>query len=227
MHGPVIFPLSQDDSILGTVTESACANGICTWTIVTVDVTKNVRSDHTFDDTYNYSDAVAGAVETYNLTSCNQLPVSGVFYQGIALYDQSGQQASPKWANNVTSGLDPQCGFDVTSTTTTVNLYHNPPPPPPPSLDVTINGPTEMQPNSQCFYSSTVSGGTGSYSYRWYQGGTLVGTESSVTVSSTGYVSSFLLTLDVSDSGGGNGSDQITVQITDSAPVCRFSPSGR
>ena len=87
------------------------------------------------------------------------------------------------------------------------------------------SGPTEMQPNSQCFYASTVSGGTGTYSYEWRQDGTPVGTESSVTVSSSGYVSSFYLSLDVSDTGGNGGSDQITVQIRDSARGCRFSPS--
>jgi subtilisin len=95
------------------------------------------------------------------------------------------------------------------------------PPPAPEPLTVNINGPTTMQPNSQCFYSSTVSGGTTPYSYQWYQSSTPVGNESSVTVSSSGYVSSFRLSLFVTDDGGLNESDDITVQISDDAPICR------
>lgn len=97
----------------------------------------------------------------------------------------------------------------------------DPPPPPPPSgVTVTINGPTTMRPNTECFYSSSVSGGTTPYSYQWYQGSTPVGTGSSVTVSSSGYVSSFRLSLSVTDAAGASGSDEITVQISESAPIC-------
>lgn len=52
----------------------------------------------------------------------------------------------------------------------------------PPTLTVTIEGPTTLPPDQFCLYSSTVSGGTGTYSYSWSRNGVGIGTESSVTV---------------------------------------------
>lgn len=94
-----------------------------------------------------------------------------------------------------------------------------PDPPPPPSLNVTIFGPTMVPPDQSCFYSSTVSGGTGIYSYVWRRNGVQIGTGSSVNVW-TGDLSSYTLRLDVSDSGGADGSDELSATVKAQAMDC-------
>lgn len=94
-----------------------------------------------------------------------------------------------------------------------------PPPPPPPSLNVAIFGPTMVPPNESCFYSSTVSGGTGIYSYQWLRNGVPIGTGSSVNVW-TGDLSRYTLRLNVSDTGGANGFDQLSATVSSQAPPC-------
>lgn len=88
-----------------------------------------------------------------------------------------------------------------------------PPPPPPPSLSVTINGPSQVESNWFCEWTSTVSGGTPPYSYSW--SGVLSGSGSTVfgNVSSSGQ-----LLLSVTDAGSASGSDSHTITVQGSAP---------
>ena len=218
VHSTPVLTVAATDALSGTVAASACVNGTCTWTITGVDVTQSTRTFFSVSDADNYNMAVGGSVEVYGLTACNQYPLNGVFYTGITLFDQAGVQSIPTWGSHVAT-TTPVCSFSVSYTQNTVSLYHNVPPP---VLTVAINGPSQMRPNSQCNYTSTVSGGTPPYSYSWFQGSTPVGTASDVTVSSTGYLTSFQLTLNVTSSDGGQGSQSRTVQISSGAPICRF-----
>lgn len=150
------------DSVYGSVQASACVNGICTWTISVVDVTKGTRSDWTADDTDNYDWVTGGAVEVNDLTECNQYPDTGVYYSSISLYDRYGSRTTPAWANSLPLNPSPSCGFDVASGPTTVNLFYNRPPPPPPpsplSNSIYANPPS---------YTAQPTGGTLPYSYSW------------------------------------------------------------
>ena len=158
-HGTYIS-ITPGDSIYGSVTESACVNGTCTWTIVTVDVTKSTRATYTKDYTSNFNWVGGGVLETYGLTTCSQYPDTGVFYSGIQAYDGSGHQLTPSWTNYVNPNhVGPSCGFNVASTTSTVSLFYNQPPPPPP-LSVSIY----QQPPT---YTAEPSGGYSPYSYYW------------------------------------------------------------
>ena len=113
-------------TLIGTVEASNCAGANCTWTITTRDATSNVQTVLTATDTYNYWWGVGGSVEVYGLTSCDQFPTNGVFFNNIALYDQNSVLLSPNWTRSMQGNPSPSCSFGVTSTTTTVNLLHNP-----------------------------------------------------------------------------------------------------
>jgi hypothetical protein len=113
-------------ALFGSVVSSNCVGANCTWTITTRDVTSNVQTVLTKTDTYNYQWGVGGSVEVYNLTSCDQFPIRGVFYSNIKLYDQNNVLLSPNWSRTQPVNPSPSCSFGVTSAPTTVNLFHNP-----------------------------------------------------------------------------------------------------
>jgi len=124
IHSP-LTTISAGDAMSGSVVASDCANGDCTWTITTRDVTTGQRTILAVADTQNYWWSAGGAVEVYGLTFCAQYPINGVFYSGISLYDRNLNQVSPSWFPYIQPGTDPSCSFNVTSTGTSVNLYHN------------------------------------------------------------------------------------------------------
>lgn len=212
-----ITSISDSAAIVGEVSSSACVSGQCTWTVATIDSTADTRTSMTWTDTVAYFWAVGGAVEVYDITNCDQYPQAGVVYSDISLKDASGQPVTPTWVDSINpNNQSPSCDFNVTTTATTVHLdYGNAAP------TVTINGPTTVRPNSTCYYSSTVSGGTSPYSYEWYQDNGVIGTDSGVDASATGYVYGYILTLTVTDSNGLVGSARQDVTITASAPICR------
>lgn len=167
LHGTPIN-VSPGDSVYGTVTGSGCAGGACTWSIVTVDVTKGTRSAWTITDADNYNWATGGAVEVYGLGACNQYPDTGVFYRGDSLWNSTGALQSPNWSTEIQPGISPSCGFNVGTTTYTVSDLYNQPPPPPP-LTTGISGPSVVTTKGTYTWTATPSGGTGSYSYQWWQ----------------------------------------------------------
>jgi hypothetical protein len=122
--------IAAGDAIYGSVVAHDCAGGSCVWTIMSQDVTSNQQTILNWTDTQNYTFATGGAVEVYNLTSCDQYPVNGVFYATVALYDQNMTHLSPPWGSyiepSIPPNVSPSCGFNVTLTTSSENLYHNP-----------------------------------------------------------------------------------------------------
>lgn len=158
-----ITSIDAGDEMLGTVTASNCANGRCTWTIIARDLTKATQSTKIVaSDTADYRFADGAVVEVYALTSCNQYPRTGVFYNSIGLFNENGVGVTPIWSNVVTWGLDPECDFNVTSASSTVSLYHNPPP-----MYVYLTGPSSGDPYSDVTISANVLNGTPPYTYAW------------------------------------------------------------
>ena len=155
-HGTPIL-VYPGDSIVGTATATSCVNSICTWTITTVDQTRNTRSDWTVDDDDSYRWATGGAVEVYWLTSCSQFPVSGIWYSGLAIYDRNSTLQSPDWTPNYFPNPNPSCQFNVTSSASTVQLYHNYT-----TLSTWVTGDTATS-----MYTAHGSGGVTPYSYYW------------------------------------------------------------
>ena len=160
-HGPPIT-VSVGDSLVGTVSSSNCVSGSCTWTIVGKDVTKGTQSSFSIAGTNDLSVAVGGAVETYNLTACNQFPANGVFFKGIALYDQNHQLASPHWSPVVNPLASPNCTFIVDTTASTVTLVHNP------TLTVSMTGSSNITSPGTYTWTASPSGGQSPYSYQWH-----------------------------------------------------------
>jgi len=85
-------------------------------------------------------------------------------------------------------------------------------------LSATINGPNSVQPNVNCYYWSTVSGGTPPYSYLWSMNGAPISTASDVTVS-TG-TSNFTLKLEVWATAGAYASKTKSVTVSSGAQQC-------
>lgn len=144
----------------------------------------------------------------YDISSCSQYPVGGVFYSGIALHDESGTGVSPSWTSHVAAAPSPDCDFDVDFTTSSVSLYHNPPPPP----SVSIDGLDEVQQHVTCMWTSSVSGGVAPYSYVWKRDGLTVGTTSSYSTSDTGS-QDFQLYVQITDANQDTASDSKMITV--------------
>lgn len=80
-----IKTISSGDAMHGEVYNDPedCHDGVCTWIILTQDLTRGDFTLLLVDDTQDYWRAEGGAVEVYGLTSCSQYPRNGVFYYRI------------------------------------------------------------------------------------------------------------------------------------------------
>jgi hypothetical protein len=154
---------SEGDEILGSIAASACENDVCTWTIVSRNVTTQTQTTRIFVDTWNYYWATGGAVEVYDITTCSQYPEDGVYFTDISMEDKYGSPVTPSWTHYIRSDPDPDCYFDVESTSSSVGVLHNPPP-----LLVDIDGPTYITSSGTYQWEADVSGGRGNYTYQWY-----------------------------------------------------------
>lgn len=204
-HSKPITTVSDSDAIVGEVSSGACVAGQCSWTVTTVDSTKGTRTSMTWTDTIAYYDAVGGAVEVKNLTSCDQYPQTGVFFSGISL-QENGQSVTPSWNHTINPNSEsPSCNFKVTSTATTVDLYHNPPPP-----YASLTGPDYGNAYSYVTVDATVGGGTPPYTYSWTIDGSpaCAGDTTSCTgeLGAGGTTTTFTLTVTDANSKQGSGS---------------------
>lgn len=93
--------------------------------------------------------------------------------------------------------------------------------PPATPLSVSISGPMEIYPGTQCTWTAFPTGGSGSYTYSWYSAGTLVGTGVSYTGGRPRYAgtSQWQLRVVVSD-GSTSASAEMTVRESTRARFC-------
>lgn len=208
------FSVSVGDSIYGLIQSEACYGGICSWSVITLDMTTNIRSTLSFDDPDDlYTLAIGGDVEVYNLDTCNHFPTNGVFYSGITLLDEGGPTV-PSWSHYIQPGASPSCEYDVSSTASTVDLYHNIPAPPPP-LTANIGGPDKIQPDVQCVWQGIGSGGSVPYSYHWW------GANSGSSEFLWGSLAqSSYQWLEITDAVGAKDTAQILIRVDEGYPEC-------
>lgn len=82
---------------------------------------------------------------------------------------------------------------------------------------VRIWGPTQVRPNSLCYYYSTVTEGTSPYSYQWFNNSSPIGTSSDINY---GYYSDYDLILVVHDANERAGLETLHITVSESAPIC-------
>lgn len=69
-----------------------------------------------------------GALEVYDVTSCDEFPDGGFLtFSNIAVYDRNMiRVSSPPWDSNgpAAAGLTPQCNYGVKTTDTSVTVFY-------------------------------------------------------------------------------------------------------
>lgn len=85
------------------------------------------------------------------------------------------------------------------------------------TLSVTIWGPNNMQPNSLCYWYSSVSGGTGPYTYYWYGGSSSNRTYEDFFASAR---NDFILELKVTDANGNVAWASEYIDVTSNTGPC-------
>lgn len=91
----------------------------------------------------------------------------------------------------------------------------------PPAITVSIQGPSGVQPQEGCYWSSVVSGGSGTYNYQWtVNGGGTFPNSSQLFYPNDG--SSFVIRLVVTDGTSAPGNDERPVSVSWSNPSCPF-----
>lgn len=100
-------------TIRGTMRGESCsADGACTWTITTADVTTGESTTLTVDEPVPYTRYVTGALEAYHVTSCGQYPREGlVRFENVVVRDRDDDDlpvAPEQWTSQEAT---PECGF--------------------------------------------------------------------------------------------------------------------
>ena len=99
-----------------------------------------------------------------------------------------------------------------------------PPPPPPPTLNVSISGPTQIQPGATCTWDAVLGNGTAPYSYTWYNDNMQVGSGPEYTGSKDpgNLGDHFPIRVHVTDATNAWGETTIVVYENSAAQMCRF-----
>jgi hypothetical protein len=88
----------------------------------------------------------------------------------------------------------------------------------PVTVSVDLIGPGYVQPNANCYWNASVSGGTSPYEYMWFRGDTLVDT-SDTYQANTG-TQDFILSVFVYDRYGYEGQDYLAVGLNEEYDGC-------
>lgn len=123
------IPAKSGDQIVGD-TYSTCAAGMACnrWNIDTKNVTSGRSVRLTTAPYGNPSLIFGGALEVYDVTSCDEFPDGGFLtFSNIAVYDRNMIRVSSQpWDSNgpAAAGLTPQCNYGVKTTDTSVTVFY-------------------------------------------------------------------------------------------------------
>ena len=182
--------VSVGDVLGGTIDATNCSGGLCDWSIVVRDSTKAtsttltepagaIGSGETGD---NYTEAVGGALETWNLASCSNLTGGQHLFSQLSFIDNFGSSFVTAWTKQADPGVDPgACGYGLISSgpsnATLVDSLA-------PVLTVGIDGPGGVVSGNSGTWNAEIGlPGTAPYTYAW--SGLFSGTASSVSGSPT------------------------------------------
>ena len=122
-----LLQVSPGQGLAGYVWGSNCnaGTGICgSWQVSTSVAGGSSTTLNTNSYGMSVTNAFGGVLETYDLSSCQQLPAgSGVTFSNIALSNITGGAITPSWANIAApdSGTA-SCSYTVTSAASTTTL---------------------------------------------------------------------------------------------------------
>jgi hypothetical protein len=215
-RGESSIAVSPGDHLTGHVSASNCSGGKCDWTIAMTNVTTNTSITGTLiagnpfggqtNDTYTFMHA--GALEAYNIVTCDYLPAGPIAFSNFSVQNESGS-VTPYFTGTASSGITPQCGFYVNSgsATSPIVLADSATT----SIRALISGPGVITVGDNETWSASISSphvGYPPYTYAW--SGILSGSGSSVSGSPG---SSGMLYLTVQDSQGYQYSTQQYVSV--------------
>lgn len=133
-HGDQTIPISGGDQLSGGVWLSNCSGGKCDVNVqisnnttlrqLTMTLLKAVALHGETNNTYNY--AIAGALETYNIDTCSELPIGPLAFSNLALFDETGSEEYVTFSG-VTNSVTPSCGYLATGGMFSVSLAVNNP----------------------------------------------------------------------------------------------------
>jgi len=213
-HGSSSLSVSPGDHLRGSVIATNCSGGKCDWTITISDLTTSLQISGTLNanvphegqtnDTYNFMHA--GAMEAYNISTCDYLPAGPITFSNISVQNESGP-ITPYFTGVVTPGLSPQCGYYANVGTGPIVLSDSATT----KLVATVSGPGVMTVGDTETWSASITSphiGYPPYTYAW--SGVLSGSGSSISgsPSSTGF-----LYLTVTDALGYQSSTQLYVSV--------------
>ncbi|HVX41859.1 MAG TPA: hypothetical protein VHB25_20025 [Gemmatimonadaceae bacterium] len=132
---------------------------------------------YTYD---TFTSAFGGALEIYNITTCDALPASGVYFTNIIVSDDAGQVV-PNFGPTsfVDSSASLQCGFAVSSTSSSATLADSATT----YVRAQISGPSSVAAGASGTWTAEVASpphtGTAPYTYEW--SGILTGSGATIT----------------------------------------------
>ncbi|WP_206064268.1 hypothetical protein [Oleiagrimonas sp. C23AA] len=116
------------DVVVGD-TYSTCAAGVdcSTWKIDSRDTTTGQTSSLTTNPYADLNWVYGGVLEVYNVSTCSEYPASSpIVFHNIQVYRRDGSRvASPPWNSSAdTSGINPQCNYNLSSMPSSVTLSY-------------------------------------------------------------------------------------------------------
>ena len=216
--------MGRTSHLSGLVYATNCASGVCDWTITVYDLETYSSLTMTLsvlvpwdsygqmDDTYSL--AYGGALETYNISDCDQLPSRGATFSDFILENELGS-VTPNFSMYVDSSVLPQCGYGITITNNgTSNASVFLADSATTALRATISGPSSVAYQTSGTWDAVIAAppheGTPPYTYYW--SGILTGSGSEITGVPSG---SGTLYLEVLDSAGGRYDTSVYVTVCD------------
>ncbi len=126
-EGPAVA-VSAGDRIYGYMTGTNCVGGVCSnWQVGTYDLTtwqSSTLNTSAYGQAFDW--IFGGALEVYNVDSCDQYPASGsVLFDNLLIYDTNGNTIYPSYTPRISGGLFPQCGYNVTTNPSSVRVDAN------------------------------------------------------------------------------------------------------
>jgi len=119
-------PAKAGDVVVGDTYSTCAAGQACsTWKIDSRNTTTGRTSTLTTNPYADLTWVFGGVLEVYNVATCGQYPVGPITFSNIQVYDRNNTRVSnPPWQGSNTSGINPQCGYGLSTTATSATISY-------------------------------------------------------------------------------------------------------